>query len=322
MGIPRAFARFLLRQHKQRPFSGSVLQLGRNFVFFGWRELEEMALAEGVELTRSESTRLSNHPRLAAAGYIDDRTFFRALGFSEVHAVDLSAWEGADLLADLNREAPAELQGRFDLVFDSGTIAHIFDVSSTLGNIARMTRVGGRVVLCEPSSNHVDLGFHMFSPTLFSDYFGENRFQLDEIWLMEIRGAWYRGVFTTDPCPAWRYRPGVFDALRFGGIGGKQLENLVAVTRTGESTCDRVPIQGWYRDFYKHLHSQLATGGDAATRPELEERRLGDAAEAAREDPDEPSWSRVDRMLARLKRWRRRVTRHLPPRLGRPDVWF
>ena len=40
MGIPRGSARLLLDEHRQRPFSGTVLQIGRSSVYFTRRELE------------------------------------------------------------------------------------------------------------------------------------------------------------------------------------------------------------------------------------------------------------------------------------------
>jgi len=320
MGIPRATGRFLLRIHKKQPFAGSVLQLGRSFVFFTWKELARWADAEGVGLVRPDEIGLSPHPKLAARGCIDDRTLFRALGFSNVHSLDVSAWEGADFLADLNWPVPQELHGRFDLVFDSGTLAHVFDLPTALGSVARMARAGGRVILTEPSNNHVDLGFYMFSPTLFADFFHENRFRIDELWLMELRGAWYRGVYETDRCPAWRYRPGLVDHLRFGSFGIKQLETMVVATRCEDSTSDRPPMQGWYREFLRRWPAELAPGHDDV---------LGEAVDAKRvefqeekEPAAERAWTASDHLLARLKRWRRRVGRHLPPRLPAEDARF
>jgi len=54
--------------------------------------------------------------------------FARELGASKVSAMDVSEYEGADILHDLNVPAPANLHERFDLLIDGGTLEHVFNV--------------------------------------------------------------------------------------------------------------------------------------------------------------------------------------------------
>lgn len=39
---------------------------------------------------------------------LDMYDFFKAFGFSEVHAMDISSYEGADIVFDLNSSAPPQ----------------------------------------------------------------------------------------------------------------------------------------------------------------------------------------------------------------------
>ena len=201
MGIPRGSARLLIEEAKSRPFSGSVLQLGRSSVYFGWRDLERWAGKHRFAL-RAVEPAPSHDPRLAAQGCIADATLFRALGFDEVRSCDVEAWEGADYLFDLNGEVPAELHGRFDVVFETGTIVQVFDLPRVLHNLHRLLRAGGRVIHCAvPSNNHMDLGFYMLSPTFFADYYQANGYRIETQYLCEYFAWWLDGRLYSD---RWR----------------------------------------------------------------------------------------------------------------------
>ena len=57
--------------------------------------------------------------------YADE--FFRFLGAKEMASVDLSNFEEATMLHDLNERFPEKVRGHFDLVVDGGTLEHIFN---------------------------------------------------------------------------------------------------------------------------------------------------------------------------------------------------
>ena len=145
MGIPRGSVRLLFDEAKARPFEGTVLQLGRSSVYFTEAELERWAVTDGFALKSAPATNepLSHDPRLAALGCMDDRTLFRRLGFDQVESCDINDWEGADHILDLNKPVPAELEGRFDAVFETGTIVQIFDLPQVLDNLSKLIKPGG-----------------------------------------------------------------------------------------------------------------------------------------------------------------------------------
>jgi hypothetical protein len=88
------------------------------------------------------------------------------LGYRVV-ALDASAYEGAEIIHDLNKPIPDELAGKFDLVIDGGTLEHVFDYPTALQNAMRMLRVGGHLFLITPTNNQCGHGFYQFSPELF-----------------------------------------------------------------------------------------------------------------------------------------------------------
>lgn len=98
--------------------------------------------------------------------------FFRASGFAEINALDISDYEGANFVGDLNDSHVAEKIGRqFGLVYDSGTIEHIFDVPTALRSICSLTRLGGVVVHATPTNGFMDHGFWQISPDLFRAFY-------------------------------------------------------------------------------------------------------------------------------------------------------
>lgn len=292
MGIPRGTARLLLDEARERPFSGSVLELGRMSVYVTDDELRSWAREQGVGLAEVEAPALSHQPELARHGCLDDRTFFRRLGFERVESTDVSDWEGADHVLDLNLPVPAELRGRFDVVFEAGTIQHVFHLPRLFENVHALLREGGRVIHgMAPSSNHVDHGFHMFSPTLFHDFYTANGWRIEAFYFFEFFPYWYRGRFFSTPWKIRRYEPGCLDELAYGGFGprcGNQLALFVVATKLPGATAGRIPRQSLFARTPPAIQRQEGARGD----------RIAGAS-----------------LLLALKRWKKRCERLLPRRL-------
>ncbi len=251
IGIPRGSARLLLEEGKRRPFAGSVLQLGRSSVYFTGRDLARWAARAGVALAAADESR-SHDPRLSAQGCLSDTTFFSRLGFTDVQSCDISTWEGADIVADLNLPVSAELHGRFDVVFETGTIVQIFDLPQVLANLHAMVKVGGRIIHCAvPSNNHMDLGFAMLCPTFFADYYAANGYRLDPLYLCEYFAYWHRGRLYSDRWRVYRYAPGALGGLSYGRYGGAQAAVFAVATRLAESRGDAIPQLGSYRQSWQ-----------------------------------------------------------------------
>lgn len=297
MGLCRPQLRLLLEEASRRPFSGSVLQLGRNFVFFDDAELTRWAAAHEVELTPVGDPTQPLEPSLARRGCLDDRTLFRRLGFDEVRSLDVDPGAGTDVVHDLNRPVPDDV-GPYDVVLESGTIQHVFHLPQVLANVHRLTRAGGRAIHCmAPSNNHVDHGFYMFSPTLFADFYHANGWTLERAALCEFQSFWVDGVLECGPTKIYDYEPGLLDHLSYGRIGNRQLAIFVVATRHGESTGDVAPQQFAYRQLWQ--------------RPDEERSAFLDSGETPSRLP-----------LPLLRRWKRlteRVRRFGPKRLPRPS---
>lgn len=251
MGIPRGTARLLLDEARERPFSGSLLELGRMAVYASHGEIERWAREQSTALAPVAEVALSHQPELAAAGCIDDRSFFRLLGCERVESADVSDWEGADHIFDLNLPVPASLAGRYDTLFEAGTIQHVFDLPQVFANLHTLLREGGRVIHgMAPSTNHVDHGFYMFSPTLFHDFYTENGWRIEAEYFFEFFPYWFRGRFHSTPWKIRRYTPGCLDHLAYGGFGARQVALFVVATKIPGATADRIPQQSYFARFH------------------------------------------------------------------------
>lgn len=116
--------------------------------------------------------------RLGEKELKDSIAFFKAIGFKEVHALDVSDYEKADIIFDLNYDLPEELIGKFDIVFDGGVIEHVFDVVKAFKNLCQMTKVGGYIFNINPVYNYLYNTFWNISPEMFLEFYGANKYKI------------------------------------------------------------------------------------------------------------------------------------------------
>ncbi|MFL5780382.1 MAG: methyltransferase domain-containing protein [Thermoleophilaceae bacterium] len=165
MAVTATTAEFLAEARRGGADFASTLTIGRQATFVGPIALGATLRRNGLwpagETRRDFMRRFADGPPWFADPYL------RLLGAHEVRALDVSAYEGADIVHDLNEPVPAELEGRFDVVFDGGSLEHVFDVAAALRNYMRMVRVGGRLIVATMADNHCGHGFYQLSPELF-----------------------------------------------------------------------------------------------------------------------------------------------------------
>jgi SAM-dependent methyltransferase len=165
VGVTHTTAEFLAEARRDGVDFGSTLTIGRQASFVGPVGLGALLRRHGVwpegETRRGFYRRFRDGP----PWFIDP--YLGALGARDLHALDVSPHEGADIVHDLNEPVPSELEARFDIVLDVGSLEHVFDVPTALRSYMRMVRPGGRLVIVTMANNHCGHGFYQFSPELF-----------------------------------------------------------------------------------------------------------------------------------------------------------
>ena len=242
MGIAASNLELLLMEASQRPFSGKGLVLGRQAVQFDAAHLESRAEFHGVEL-RELPFEPSPFPSCAQKGFPSDEWVFKVLGCDSLDALDFTASEGATLVHDLNRtDLPAEALGHFDLVFDGGTLEHVFHLPNALLCIHDLLAMGGRIIHSSPMNNWVDHGFVQFCPTFFADYYGWNFYEPGMLKLNRLE-TW---EFNQGAGGVFDYDPDFLNTFHFGMFGSAVWALFVSFIRTPASTRGRVPVQRRY----------------------------------------------------------------------------
>lgn len=244
VGVPGAI--HLLKLAQRRPLKGSVLTLGVQDT-----QLTREALlgfgkfyCVGVGSNGNWSADLNPKPYYKERNFITGASFWRFLGFSEIVTTDVDDFENADVIFDLNEGSPPpELCGRFDVVFDGGTLEHVYHFPNALKSLHKMVKPGGLIIHQAPSSNHPDHGFYMFSPTVFHDYYSANRYRS-----IDFKFFMYPKDSVNEPTWWMDYIPGSLQGIAHGGFGvpGMSFAIACAFEKTGESTCDKIPQQSWY----------------------------------------------------------------------------
>lgn len=243
MGLGHSAIRVLLKENSRRELGGSILSLGRQDVFVTQPHLIEIMREFGMRPIRKSSQILSRKESESKRGFISDEYLFKAIGFSESKTSDVSNYEGADFALDLNHaDTPSELINKWDVVLDGGTIEHVFHTPNAMSHIFRLLKVGGRIIHMAPSSNHIDHGFYMFSPTFFWDYYMANGFNIDVCQVIRYSADWLEGEWEVSD-----YIPGSLTHKSIGGLDDGIFMVVVVATKTKDSTCNVVPQQGMYK---------------------------------------------------------------------------
>jgi SAM-dependent methyltransferase len=177
MGIGIHGARSLIAARARGVPFGCTLTLGRQDLDAPFATIEELlrrTLHLQLELPPGD-------PRWRQGEYL-----FRLLGAKHVDALDASSYDGAKIVHDLNRPIPEQFWGRYDVVFDGGTLEHVFNFPTAIQSCMRMVKPGGRVIIHTPGNNWFGHGFYQFAPDLFFRIFSEaNGFAVEAMRLVE-----------------------------------------------------------------------------------------------------------------------------------------
>lgn len=158
MGISSSAVALLLTAQSIGCKFGDAATLGKQSFWPSRRGLDVLLPAFGCDW---KSDDLMN----AVSG--DGSRFLKLLGADNVTEFDASAYEGASVVHDMNVPVPDPWKGRFDLLYDGGSIEHIFDTRQVIQNITDLIRVGGVFVGVTTANNLLGHGFYQFSPELF-----------------------------------------------------------------------------------------------------------------------------------------------------------
>ncbi|MDJ0688922.1 MAG: class I SAM-dependent methyltransferase [Xenococcaceae cyanobacterium MO_188.B32] len=180
------------------------------------------------------------------------RDFFSSLGFDEFKAIDFSDYEGADIVHNLNNiNLPEKYHSIADLIFDTGTLEHCFNIPNALQNIHKILKENGVIVHVHPVNGYVDHGFYQISPTLLHDYYGTNQYKiLGFVICPEVHYKYSKYYFKMQQYSEDVYWKNGYDTYHtYNKIPSHYPRAILcfAAQKTSKSTCSQQIIQSWYR---------------------------------------------------------------------------
>lgn len=243
MGLPVQLLVKIIKEHMREPFQEPLLTFGRQDIMCSYRTMLRAFEACGFDTQAPPDFDEASLDRCAPT----DGAFFAHLGLA-VRSLDLSDFEKADIIHDLNKPLPDELKGKFLTVIDSGTLEHVFDVRQGFRNAAELLAPGGRVIHISPANNYMNHGFWQFSPTMLHDYYEANGF-IDTLTEMIIQPRdenmpmqW--GSFIYDP----EEHLGINN---FSSTTETKISLFFRAKKTQFSKTGVIPVQAYYRKAYE-----------------------------------------------------------------------
>ena len=113
--------------------------------------------------------------------------FFIRMGAERADSLDYSDYQNASVIQDMNSPILDELKSRYSVVYDGGTIEHVFNIPQALKNCMEMVSVGGYFLQANIANNFMGHGFWQFSPELvFRSLSAENGFEIVAVLLHEV----------------------------------------------------------------------------------------------------------------------------------------
>ena len=189
--IVPTLARLIVREHLHKPLGSRVLCLGRQVPFMNYKQVIELLNQEGFTPTPESAEKAKASPDRdtregRGTNFISDTGFYGMLGVEDLSVMDVSTYEGADTIHNLNLPVPESLYGQFDFIIDGGTFDHLFDIRVAFENVVKMLRPGGRVLQWNAASNFTGDGYLCFGPNLCYDYYTVNQFADCKVYVAEV----------------------------------------------------------------------------------------------------------------------------------------
>ena len=184
MGIDNVAAKLLiLLRNEQGIDLNKTVILGRQHNYVGPLLRRRIKIEFGV----------SKHSLPLDSEYADE--LLEILGIVKPDILDVSSYESANVLHDMNKPIPEELVGKYSTVIDVGTSEHVYNITQALENLKSLCAPRGFILMVSPANNWLGHGFYQFSPELFFRAFDTpSGFEIRNLFLVKLKpfgSIWY-----------------------------------------------------------------------------------------------------------------------------------
>ena len=117
--------------------------------------------------------------------------YLKGLGVTHIDALDISDYQGAELIQDLNVPINNTHHNKYDLVLEFGTIEHIANIGQAMINLMALVKPGGLIVFVSPGNNFFGHGCYQISPEFYWTHLNKtNGYEIERL-LIHTNGLMY-----------------------------------------------------------------------------------------------------------------------------------
>ena len=255
MSIRILSAQMLLAEHLYRPITGTIVTIGRHSVGLTGEQMDRLLASMGVPRRAGAAYEVDTETMGGGGSRITQESFFAAFTDARVLSLDVSAYEGADVICDLQDKLPWKHRRTADFVYDGGSLDNIFDVAATLRNISRLLKPGGRFFASNNGGAH-PTSYLKFSADWFMDFFALNQYADCKAYICNYPGTLGMQKNPDVQCPyetiVYSFNPYVthatgegYDCSSVESVNRYQIYCLAEKGRRSTDHCS--PIQKHYR---------------------------------------------------------------------------
>lgn len=243
MGLSIQGLKALLYEDAHRKISGKVLLIGKSTVEIKYETINAVASLFGIDVRREDFRERDTQTKKSSSEFwIDDVELLNILfpGITSIDVLDVSPYEGANVIADMNLPIAPDFYSSFDFIYDSSVLDNVFNPAQMLSNIAKMLSANGRVCLNNVASFFPG-ALCSCHPEWFYSFFAVNNFCDAKIYLTIQREPSPLSEPTTD---LWRYTPAFTPRVSYDYFAAvKSIEGIAStlvIAELGSLTCESV----------------------------------------------------------------------------------
>jgi len=177
MGLDTNGIRLLIKAKELGVNFEKVITIGRQNLNLKEKEMNDLLIKAGL-FNEDAKKIFSQHgngmnPHSKGNFRVYSESFFNLLGASVTDSMDVSDYEGATVIQDLNKPM-GDLKKKYTLVLDGGSLEHVFNFPVAIKNCMDLIEKNGYYIGITPSNNFFGHGFYQFSPELYFRVFNES----------------------------------------------------------------------------------------------------------------------------------------------------
>ena len=229
MGINQQTLKAILAENQYRKLSGNILVIGKSTVCVDKASIAKLFLNHGLTSVNqlSEIDKTTKHS--SNIYNIDDSSLIKALSNSieSVDTLDISPYEGANIIQDMNKKVDKTLFNKYDFIYDSSVLDNTFIPCSFIVNSAAMLKPGGRIISINIASFQPGAMVSVH-PEWFYGFYALNKFKDCKVYLTQQHEAG-RDRFNFD-ADLWEYTPSFTKQSNYNYLNAVKCTNGICYT--------------------------------------------------------------------------------------------